>query len=548
MSTVSKQRLRIFKPRARCYHVRLFIDSNEIWVSLRTKDRTTAKLRADSLVGRISSAKLIHRGRLDRLRGRAPQGMSTFTRDDMRRIVRQWVKETIEEAEDEIAESARITDSQREGVSLCLSDAFDNASDQLLTNNLKPIEATVDTLLATHGLTLEKDSTDYRVFSRLVLKGRMKALQEEAKRWDGEDEGEDVEAVYHHPATDTTAKDQPQANSQETTAPLSEVIEAYFKEHKREPRTDSQIRRGYERFIEAIGGDRPIADITKAQCRTYKERMAAEGLSPASMNKYLHGLSHLLAWAKGQGYVPDAWANPVEGLRIKKQRGDKRQKRSVFTDDELALIFNSPYFLKERATNPARFWLPLCLLWSGARREEIAQLYLDDVRKQDGVWVFDIKADEARGQGVKNEASVRLVPVHSRLVELGFLDYVNEQGRTIGKSSSRQSKAVGRLFPTLEHGGNGYGDSVGKFFGRHLRKIGIIDPTKVMHSLRHTTITRLHSRGVPENIAEALAGHAANTVHGSVYVHREALPLVLLRDGIEKLDYGDVVNGLPGDS
>jgi hypothetical protein len=42
---------------------------------------------------------------------------------------------------------------------------------------------------------------------------------------------------------------------------------------------------------------------------------------------------------------------------------------------------------------------------------------------------------------------------------------------------------------------------------------------------------------VPQNIAEALVGHAANTVHGSVYLHRDALPLKLLQKGIEALDF-----------
>lgn len=93
------------------------------------------------------------------------------------------------------------------------------------------------------------------------------------------------------------------------------------------------------------------------------------------------------------------------------------------------------------------------------------------------------------------------------------------------------------MFPQLTHGANGFGDSVGKHFARHLRRVGIVDPGKVLHSLRHTAITRLHSRGVPQNIAEALVGHAANTVHGSVYLHRDALPLKLLQEGIEKLDF-----------
>jgi integrase len=143
------------------------------------------------------------------------------------------------------------------------------------------------------------------------------------------------------------------------------------------------------------------------------------------------------------------------------------------------------------------------------------------------VWIFDIKTDEERGQGLKNEASVRLVPVHSRLIKLGLLEYVS------------QTRATGamRLFPHLTHGKNGYGDSVGKSFARHLKQLGIVDPGKVLHSLRHTAITRLHSRGVPQNIAEALVGHAANTVHGSVYLHRNVLPISLLKEGIEKLDY-----------
>lgn len=41
-----------------------------------------------------------------------------------------------------------------------------------------------------------------------------------------------------------------------------------------------------------------------------------------------------------------------------------------------------------------------------------------------------------------------------------------------------------------------------------------------------------------------LAGHAAQGVHDQVYVYREALPLKLLKDGLEKLRYEDVVKAL----
>jgi integrase len=513
----------VFKRPGGSYYVRLFFARQELWISLRTKDEAEARLRGAVLGGRVASAKLVEGG--------GPR----MTREDMKRIVRQFVSETIEQGEEDRASRTRITENEREAIGLGLSDAFDNTLDQLQTNNLTPIAATVDELLKTHGLALQKDSMEYRVLSRLVLQGRMAALKIDAERWSGE-EGEPVSltvsgngAVFSNSGESKPSRlpSATERGSNATTKLLSDVITAYFRENKREPRTDSQIKSGFNKFITAIGGDCPIGDITKDQCRTYKEWMASQGLSGSSVNKYLAGLSHLLAWAKGQGFVPDGWANPVEGLRVKKQRGDKRQKRSPFTDAELTAIFDSPHFIQQRTKRPERFWLPLCLLWSGGRREELAQLYLDDVHQEKGVWVFDIRANEVRGQGLKNEASERMVPVHSRLIELGFLMYVEH---------TRATGAV-RLFPKLKHGANGYGDAVGKFFARHLKQLGIVDPSKVLHSLRHTAITRLHSRGVPQNIAEALVGHAANTVHGSVYLHRNALPMKLLKDGIERLDF-----------
>lgn len=66
----------------------------------------------------------------------------------------------------------------------------------------------------------------------------------------------------------------------------------------------------------------------------------------------------------------------------------------------------------------------------------------------------------------------------------------------------------------------------------------------MMHSLRHGGITKLTSAGVPHNVCEMIAGHSASGVHGQVYVHRNNIPLSLLRDGLEKLRYDEVVKVL----
>jgi len=132
---------------------------------------------------------------------------------------------------------------------------------------------------------------------------------------------------------------------------------------------------------------------------------------------------------------------------------------------------------------------------------------------------------------LKNEGSKRRLPLHSSLVALGFLEYV-ESMRAAGHS---------RLFPQLKKGLNGFSDAVGKWFSRMVTQAGLTDPALVLHSLRHGGISKLHGAGVQENHVLMLAGHAGDTVNRATYTHRETIPLSLLREGLERLRYDEVV-------
>ena len=68
---------------------------------------------------------------------------------------------------------------------------------------------------------------------------------------------------------------------------------------------------------------------------------------------------------------------------------------------------------------------------------------------------------------------------------------------------------------------------------------GLTDPALVLHSLRHGGISKLHGAGCPHSTVELLAGHSAGNVHES-YIHKDTLPLSLLRDGLEKLRYEEI--------
>ena len=61
----------------------------------------------------------------------------------------------------------------------------------------------------------------------------------------------------------------------------------------------------------------------------------------------------------------------------------------------------------------ARPWMMAAALYSGMREGEICDLDAENVRERDGVPYFDVTR-------AKSKAGVRLIPVHSELIRLGF--------------------------------------------------------------------------------------------------------------------------------
>lgn len=84
---------------------------------------------------------------------------------------------------------------------------------------------------------------------------------------------------------------------------------------------------------------------------------------------------------------------------------------------------------------------------------------------------------------LKTGASKRLVPIHSRLIELGLLDHVE----------AMRKKGAKKLFPDFSYcPKNGWGRSLGRWFNdTFLDKIGLTEKGLVFHSLRHTVVTFL---------------------------------------------------------
>jgi integrase len=307
------------------------------------------------------------------------------------------------------------------------------------------------------------------------------------------------------------------------------------------PKTATMFKSGLRLFLDAVG-DKPIGEIDKADLRHYRELLhklptryatrfpdkplqeilAADAypkLADTSVDKLLRYVKSLFSFAVDQDCVTN---NPADALRLKKSN-DARSQRKAFSANDLRGIFDATY-CAQREKRPERFWIPLCLLFTGARLEEIAQLDTEDVRQVHSLWCFNIN-EEGDDKSVKTAQSVRVVPVHSRLLDLGLLEFV----------SSRRGNGEEKLWPNLTKTANGYGSAISKHFNRRLRNIGIEDRKLVLYSLRHNVTTQLANKGIEAYLIERLVGHRSEGQTFGGYT--KEIDVGKLRQVVELLDF-----------
>ena len=230
---------------------------------------------------------------------------------------------------------------------------------------------------------------------------------------------------------------------------------------------------------------------------------------------------HLFAYKKGYTSVhPDKIDKPRFEKIANKQRKSTpldETKAKSYRMDELQAIFNGylyrPTELNARKEiHPYQFWLPLIGLYSGMRIDEVCGLSTRAVEQsKSGIWHFKIEEQSTLNRKLKNRASKRRVPVHRHLIELGFIDYVQE----------RQKKKAVMLFDGLHYNSNGWGNTATRFFTRlpsatspgtgYLFDVGVHRQKhdgRDFHAFRHTFIDRLRACGVDSGYdIEAITGH-----------------------------------------
>jgi len=348
-------------------------------------------------------------------------------------------------------------------------------------------------------------------------------------------------------------RDERQEDEELPARPLALAITVHIddlRRAKRAAKTILESEHSLRIFKGVVGESKPVNKITDDDCRAFLDavefwpknasrRPEFDGLSvleivaaskaeralaiaegkefyspaPATHRKHRQRLSAFFNSLKRGGHIK---SNPLHGIPAPPKDDDEGGR--AYTQDELDKIFDPANYLPWSKGLPHRFWGPLLALFSGARRNEIGQLYLADITQENGVWGFHVN-NRFPGQKIKapdKTGSRRFVPLAQPLLDAGFLEYVDDV------KAAKHS----RLFPHMPNvDDSGYGKQLGRQYIAYLNSLGEKESGMGLHYFRNTLSTRLNRAGVDDGTIDGITGHKNEaTILRKHYIDPPTLP------------------------
>ncbi|MFN8717341.1 MAG: phage integrase N-terminal SAM-like domain-containing protein [Gemmatimonadaceae bacterium] len=295
----------------------------------------------------------------------------------------------------------------------------------------------------------------------------------------------------------------------------TEVAELFVSQKKLAAKTIVEYRRSFEMF-KAVTPNGPFSEITSDHVEAFLAHVASRPgrkgrvhVSAKTQDKALSALRSLFDWAKEKKFCPRGY-DPFIDIGPDRESDDAEEiPRRDLTGEELVRLFDLPLFRgcksEDRVHQPGfyrcrdhRFWSVPVLLLSGMRLSELKRVKVGEVIRVTDVHtsrefhVFNLL--KRRRSERKTKASMRQVPVHPLLLEIGFLEYVARRRHEVGEE--------GLLFPSYDYSG---------FVNEHLLvNIGAKDDQCCLYSFRHNYISMLRNAlpgGGNDDQRRRLGGH-----------------------------------------
>lgn len=260
-----------------------------------------------------------------------------------------------------------------------------------------------------------------------------------------------------------------------------------------------------QRYPKHANSRKPTKDMTEAQrvqlvMANDRESLQLMGIEPVGFQTVGHNFTavrELLRFAERQQLpITKGLCNIIPSN--KKKRGNKPQVK--FNDQDLKRLFNSKEYRTGSFDRASDYWIPLLAVFGGQTQAELCQLHVSDIQQTDDIWYIDI--NDQKEKLLKTEGGrPRQVPIHHQLIELGFIDFVNQ---------CRRSGQI-RLFPNEQRDEHDKYASYSKRFNRWRRRLDITTDSnggrKTFHSFRHLVSDWLIGNQCHPGVAADIIGH-----------------------------------------
>jgi integrase len=397
-----------------------------------------------------------------------------------------------------------------------------------LTGNFVHVNDVADAIFAQEGFAVDRRCAAYLDLCQWLMRAKVEAFKRFAERDNGDFSGKPGDPILSE-ATDTAP------NAPGPGESILELHERYLAERQGISAEWKITNKAIIRlFVDHVGSRTAPASITKKHMRSWKdallkfpsrgtlrnpgatfqelikinEKANKPTLSTRTVNKYLSAVGSFADWLVENEIIAE---NPVSGVYLRDDGGD--DKRDPFTIGQLTVLFASPLFAGVIADDDRRlhlsgnvqiadhrYWLPLLALWSGARLGELAQLGTEDLQQLGGIDCLNINAIGANR--LKSKAAKRLVPIHSRLKQLGFMQYVD----------ARRASRCDRLFDIEPDSLGRISSRFSKWFSKYLRRVGIKSDARVsFHSFRHGFADQMRLAGYGDSDIAVIIGHSSQS-------------------------------------
>lgn len=291
--------------------------------------------------------------------------------------------------------------------------------------------------------------------------------------------------------------------------PSKQIFDGWVAERKPTEKTRYTYERVLKNFMDFVGTD-DVKIVTQKHVADWKAAMLAAGLTAKTIGAgKLSAVRAIFQWAADNSVISD---NPFAKVSISLKKKPGERKRG-YTDEEAEMVLAAARLEKA----PHLHWVPLLCAYTGARVSEISQLRREDLVQIKNVWCIKLVPEAG---SLKNASSERSVPLHPKVIDAGFLKFV-ERTKT------------GAIFAEVPPDRFGVrGGNMTKVISKWVRRLGLEDPRVApSHAWRHRFKTLCRRYGVSPDIGDALTGHSARTVADSygafevTALHREICKL-----------------------